>query len=237
MVKRKVLQRKKKKISINIEPGMFDEQVITFNGQADEKEGYQTGDIVITLACAEHDEFEREGNNLLIEKTISLSEAYNCKMTLTHLNGKEINVSSERINIFGEELDCYRKLKGFGMPILGTDNKFGDLIIKFKVIMPDSMSTENLELLNTIFPKINNIKELEDNEIHTLEIATESDFEYSDDDDDNSESEYSDESEYDDDDSEKQTDDEESEDGEENKDITVVDVKTVSYTHLRAHET
>ena len=74
-----------------------------------------------------------------IKKTISLSEAYNCKMTLTHLNGKEINVSSERINIFGEELDCYRKLKGFGMPILGTDNKFGDLIIKFKVIMPDSM--------------------------------------------------------------------------------------------------
>ena len=111
------------------------------------------------------------------------------------------------------------------MPILGTDNKFGDLIIKFKVIMPDSMSTENLELLNTIFPKINNIKELEDNEIHTLEIATESDFEYSDDDDDNSESEYSDESEYDDDDSEKQTDDEESQDGEENKDITVVDLK------------
>ena len=55
---------------------MFDEQVITFNKQADEKEGYETGDIVITLCCAEHDEFEREGNNLLIEKEISLSEAY-----------------------------------------------------------------------------------------------------------------------------------------------------------------
>ena len=39
--KKKSLTEEKKKISINIEPGMFDEQVITFNGQADEKEGYQ----------------------------------------------------------------------------------------------------------------------------------------------------------------------------------------------------
>ena len=63
--------------------GMFDEQVITFNKQADEKEGYETGDIIITLCCAEHDEFEREGNNLIIEKEISMYESYDCQMTIT----------------------------------------------------------------------------------------------------------------------------------------------------------
>lgn len=187
--KKKSLTEEKKKISINIEPGMFDEQVITFNKQADEKEGYETGDIVITLCCAEHDEFERESNNLLIEKQISLYEAYDCQMTITHLDGREINISSPPINIFGEEIESFRKLKGFGMPIYGSDNEFGDLIIKFKPVMPDKLTSEQLQTLKELFPKFNNKKELSKEQEYELEIATESDFEYSDSDD---ESEYTD---------------------------------------------
>ena len=190
--KKKTVTEEKKKIAVNIEPGMFDEQVITFNKQADEKEGYETGDIVITLCCAEHDEYEREGDNLLIEKEISLYEAYNCEMTITHLNGKEINISSNPINIFGDELECYRKLKGFGMPILGKENEFGDLIIKFKPVVPDNLTAEQLKTLEELFPKINDKKELPKEQQFELEIATESDFEYSESEDD---SEYTDDSE------------------------------------------
>jgi len=203
--KKKTITEEKKKIAVNIEPGMFDEQVITFNKQADEKEGYETGDIVITLCCSEHDEYEREGDNLLIEKEISLYEAYNCEMTITHLDGREINISSNPVNIFGDELECYRKLKGFGMPILGTENKFGDLIIKFKPVVPENLTGEQLETLKELFPKINNKKELPKEQEFELEIATESDFEYSDTDDD-------DDSEYSDSEEEEETDeDEESE--------------------------
>jgi DnaJ-class molecular chaperone len=194
--KKKTLVEEKKKISVNIEPGMFDEQVITFNKQADEREGYETGDIVITLCCAEHDEFEREGNNLLIEREISLSEAYDCKMTITHLDGREINVISNQINPFGEELECYRKLKRFGMPIYGSEkDEYGDLIIKFKPTLPDNLTSEQLVTLNELFPKMNEIKELSKENNHELELATESDFEYSDSEDEDSddESEYSDE--------------------------------------------
>ena len=202
--KKKTLTEEKKKISVNIEPGMFDEQVITFNKQADEKEGYETGDIVITLCCAEHDEYEREGNNLLVEKEISLSEAYDCQMTITHLDGREINISSTPINIFGEEIESYRKLKGFGMPVYGLENEFGDLIIKFKPVVPDNLTSEQLQTLNELFPKVNNKKELPKEQEYELEIATESDFEYSDEDD----SEYSDsedgDSEYDEEDEEEE---------------------------------
>lgn len=194
--KKKTLVEEKKKITVNIEPGMFDEQVITFNKQADEKDGYETGDIVITLCCSEHDEFDREGNNLLIEKEISLSEAYDCKMTITHLDGSELNITSNQINPFGEELECYRKLKGFGMPIYGSDNEeYGDLIIKFKPTLPDNLTSQQLVTLNELFPKINVIKELPEDKNHELELATESDFEYSDSEDDDSDddSDYSDE--------------------------------------------
>ena len=216
--KKKTLSEEKKKISVNIEPGMFDEQVITFNKQADEKEGYETGDIVITLCCAEHDEYEREGNNLLVEKEISLSEAYDCQMTITHLDGREINISSTPINIFGEEIESYRKLKGFGMPVYGSDNEFGDLIIKFKPVVPDNLTSEQLQTLKELFPKVNNKKELPKEQEYELEIATESDFEYSDDEDD---SEYSDseddDSEYDEEDNgeEEEYEEDEEEDEEE----------------------
>ena len=185
--KKKSIIEEKKKISVNIEPGMFDEQVITFNKQADEKEGYQTGDIVITLCCAEHDKFEREGNNLLIEKEISMFEVYDCNMTINHLDGREINVSSNPINIFGDEIECYRKLKGFGMPIFGSKDQYGDLIIKFRPIIPEKLNNEQLIKLKELFPKINERKELPEEQQYELVVATESDFEYSD-----SESEYSD---------------------------------------------
>ena len=197
--KKKTLLEEKKKISVNIEPGMFDEQVITFNKQADEKEGYETGDIVITLCCAENNEYEREGNNLLIEKEISLYEAYNCQMTIIHLDGREINISSTPINIFGEELETYRKLKGFGMPIYGSENEFGYLIIKFKPLIPNSLTSQQLQTLQEIFPKINNKKELSAEQEFELEIATESDFEYSDSDEN---SEFTDDEDEDDDESE-----------------------------------
>ena len=188
----------KKKIAINIEPGMYDEQIIVFAKQADEKRGYEPGDIIITLCCAEHDEFERENNNLLVEKEISLYEAYNCKMTITHLNGSEINVHSSPINVFGEELECYRKLKNHGMPILGSENSFGDLIIKFKLVMPDNITEEQMNMLKELFPPINNIK---GNSEHELEMVAESDFEFSDSEEDEDEDEDSDYSSDDSDDS------------------------------------
>lgn len=177
---KKSIVDEKKKITVNIEPGMFDEQVITFNKQADEKEGYETGDIIITLCSAEHEKFEREGDNLLMELAISIYEAFDCNMTITHLNGKEFNILSSPINIFGEEIECYRKLKGYGMPVLGKEDTYGDLIIKFKPIIPQSLTDEQLFNLKGLFPKINEIKELPKELQHELEFVTESDFEYSD---------------------------------------------------------
>ena len=206
--KNKTVTEEKKKISVNIEPGMFDEQVITFNKQADEKEGYETGDIIITLCCAEHDEFEREGNNLIIEKEISMYESYDCQMTITLLDGKEVNIVSQGpINIFGEEIECYRKLKGFGMPIYGSDNEHGDLIIKFKPVIPDTLTSDQLNTLRDLFPKINEKKKLENETTeYKLEMATESDFEYSDSEDE-SDSEYdSDEEDSEEEESESETD-------------------------------
>ena len=182
--KKKSIIEEKKKLTINIEPGMHDEQIIVFNNLADEKPGYETGDILITLCCSENDNYERENNNLLIEKEISLYELYNCNMTLKHLNGEEFNITSSPINVFSDdELDCFRKIINKGMPILkcnrDSDKEYGDLIIKFTPKIPVNLNDEQLELIKNLFPKINN-DFIPDKEITELEIVTESDFDYSD---------------------------------------------------------
>ena len=196
--KKKAITEEKKKLTIDIEPGMYDEQTIIFNNLADEKPGYETGDIIITLCCSEHDVYERENDNLLIEKEISLYEIYNCNMTLKHLNGEILNITSTPINVFeDDELESYRKIKGKGMPIIYDEEekleeekleeekpeeekpKFGDLIIKFTPKLPNNLTDEQLDILKTMFPKIND-EHIEDKEIHQLELVTESDFEYSD---------------------------------------------------------
>lgn len=66
-------EEEKKKLSIKIEPGMIDEQTIRFNHMADEKQGYETGDVVVCLDAEEHPFFARDGNNLIVEKEISFS--------------------------------------------------------------------------------------------------------------------------------------------------------------------
>ena len=180
----------KKKLSVVIEPGMFDEQVITFNKQADEKEGYETGDIIITLSCSEHNRFTRDGNNLVLEQDISLYEMFKPEFTIEFINGKMINVSGTPINIFGDELESFRKLSNFGMPIINGDKKFGDLLIQFKPKLPPMITEENLELLKQIFPPVNTLNK-EINVNHELELVTESDFEFSDDEETDSDSDDS----------------------------------------------
>ena len=202
----KEIVEEKKKLTVVIEPGMHDDQVITFNNEADEKEGYETGDIIITLSCSENEIFTRDGNNLIIEKEISLYEIFKPEFNLNLINGKSINIKSTPINIFGDELESYRKLVGYGMPILNTSD-FGDLIILFKPVFPSSINDEGLEQLKKIFPPVNVING-EIDKYEQLEIVTESDFELSDDSDD-SEDESEDESEDDsDDDSEDDSEDE-----------------------------
>ena len=172
----------KKKISVTIEKGMIDEQSIRFNKLADEKQGYDTGDVVIILSLQEHEVFERDGNNLIIEKEISLSESYNPCTYLTHLDGRVLKITGERMDVLGEDFDTFKKVTGEGMPITGQPGTFGDLFIRFKCVLPQSFDSKQMEQLLKLFPKINTPIEAETVYMKELELVTESDLEFLDDD-------------------------------------------------------
>lgn len=186
----------KKKLAIKIEPGMLEDQTIRFNHLSDEKIGYETGDVVVTLDVEEHPFFMRDGNNLLVEKEISLAEAYNPIVYIEHLNGKTLKITGEALNVFTDEDTMLKKVPGCGMPILGEKNKFGDLFIRFKCVNKTKITPEVIEVLNKVFPPLVVVPDIKESDIieKKLETVTESDLEFleSDSDEYDSEEEFTD---------------------------------------------
>jgi DnaJ-class molecular chaperone len=173
----------KKKIIIPIETGMRDEQVIRFNKEADEAQGYESGDIVITLYENAHSRFEREADNLFIMKDISLYEAFaascgeDIELTVKHLDDSIIKLKTD-----GNPLhvnDGIRKITGEGMPKFKQDGR-GDLYVRFNLVLPDKFKPGDMEILKKLFPVCNEPVNLEfhkDVREAMLEEVSESDLE------------------------------------------------------------
>ena len=186
----------KKKIPIRIEPGMIEEQTLRFNHLADEKKGYETGDIVVTLDVKEHPYFVRDGNNLIIEKEISLYEIFKPVIYVKHLNGKTFKITGDSLDLFNEDDGMIKKVVGAGMPILGKPGNYGDLFIKFKCVNKTIITQEIIEIFLKYFPPLSEEPASSSDTIiedKTFESVTETDLEFMDSDysDSESDSEYS----------------------------------------------
>lgn len=193
----------KKKIAINIEPGMRDDQVIRFNKEADELPGYETGDIVITLCENPHGYFERDGDNLFVVKKVSLYEALavaagkDVDLKIKHLDGTYLSLKPNKKALHLN--DGVRKIRGEGMPLYKKEGR-GDLYVRFNLIIPETVSKEHIEMLRDIFPVYNDNACVPTDKIRqcNLEDVTEEDMEaldYDYSESDYSESEYSESSE------------------------------------------
>ena len=168
-------KKEKKKIEIPIEPGMMDEQVIRLNKEANEKLGYETGDIVITLCEKQHEYFSRDGPDLYLSKDISLSEAYACEFEIEHLDGRKLkikNKNNDALHLY----DGYRKIEGEGMPKLKSFDR-GDLFIRFNLILPDVLPNKEGFDLSEFFPALNSISKDETEYVNCfLKTVTEDDL-------------------------------------------------------------
>jgi DnaJ family protein A protein 2 len=180
----------KKKIIIPIEKGMKDEHQIRFEGEADQIPGYLPGDIIITLVENEHSLFQRDNDNLIIIKNINLYQNYDIQFDIKHLDGRTIRI----VNHDPEALhlnDGLRKISHEGMPVYKSDD-FGDLFIRFNLVIPKTISPEKLKQIDGVFdhPEFDNPLGETYTKICMLENVTDEDFEETD----NSEDDYSDES-------------------------------------------
>lgn len=147
--KQKVVEEKKK-IVIPIERGMKDEQQIRFEGEADQIPGYAPGDIVITLVENEHPFFQRDNDNLIIIKNINIYQLYDYSFDIIHLDERVLRIC-KNVNDALHLNDSLRKISGEGMPIYKKPDEFGDLFIRFNLIIPKSLEADKLVNLRAIF--------------------------------------------------------------------------------------
>lgn len=114
-------------------------------------EGNLKGDVVITLKQVPHDKFGRNGDNLSMTLNIPLLDAIlGTTITIETISKKNVEVTIPQCSKEGDIIT----LKGEGLPNF-VSNVLGDLLCTIHLIMPDSLSEEELELYKTI-KKLNN---------------------------------------------------------------------------------
>ncbi|MBI9031740.1 molecular chaperone DnaJ [bacterium] len=135
-----------KEIKITIPAGIDDGQYFRLRGQGNiGVNNGERGDIIVLVHVKEHDLFEREGANLILEYPISFSQAaLGDEVKVPTINGKiKLKVPE------GTQSGKVLRLRGQGLPHVNSTYK-GDLYIKLMVITPTKLSSRERELLQEL---------------------------------------------------------------------------------------
>jgi molecular chaperone DnaJ len=107
--------------------------------------GGPPGDLYVVIHVAEHEEFERQGNNLYSSVPVTFAQAaLGAEVDVKTLHGGE----SLKIPA-GTQTGTVFRVRGQGMPVLGGRGK-GDLFVSVSVITPTSLSREQRKLLEQL---------------------------------------------------------------------------------------
>jgi curved DNA-binding protein len=134
-------------IKVTIKPGAADQQMLRIPGRgAGGLSGGPNGDLYLTINIAPHPEYQRKGNDLHRNLPVNLYTAVlGGKAEIITLKGK-ITVNIPKGTSNGKEL----RLRGLGMPVYGKKGKFGDLLVKVDVVLPEHLGTEEMDLFGKL---------------------------------------------------------------------------------------
>lgn len=103
------------------------------------------GDVIITIHIENNPPFSRRGKDLIYSKTLTLKESLcGFSFVVNHPSGESILIEERTIS----KPSSKKIIPSMGMRKDGQQT--GDLIIEFSVEFPDSLTTEQTEVLNTI---------------------------------------------------------------------------------------
>lgn len=154
---------------IFVEQGMTNQQRIVLAGAGDQEvrlsfdpfssdvnmslePGVPAGDVVFVLQLQKHPSFERSGNDLLTNVTITLSEALFgfSRILVIHLDGRGVQVTSPPGKVIKPNDSIV--LRGEGMPVHKQPGRRGDLYVILGVEMPDEQWLKTVDYKVHITP-------------------------------------------------------------------------------------
>jgi DnaJ family protein A protein 2 len=161
--------KEKEVIEINIDKGARDGSKIEFKCMGNDIPNGVRGDIIFVIKEKKDKIIQRLGNDLMIEKTISLNDAlYGHQFSLITFDNRSLNISTPPNHIIqipkffrnkkGIQIEPYvMMLKNEGMPLPKTNGlDKGDLYVLYNILMPQhpdeiKISPKNNIPQNTLF--------------------------------------------------------------------------------------
>ncbi len=134
---------KERKVDIKIPAGIEDGSRLRVSGEGEAGiRGGPPGDLYVIVRVKPHKKFKRQGNDLILEVPISISQAaLGVEMEVPTLAGTaELRIPE------GTQHGATFRLKGHGMPQLRGSGK-GDLRVKVQVKVPKRLNPRQKELL------------------------------------------------------------------------------------------
>ena len=130
-------------LTVDIPAGIQDGQTLRMEREgAPGENGGPSGDLLIDVAVQDHDDFERDGDDLYYRLPISFPKAvFGASVEIPTVTGSsELDVPAGTQS--GEEF----RLRGEGMPHL-RGRGHGDLYVQVQVVTPDDLNQEQREAL------------------------------------------------------------------------------------------
>ncbi|MFB6212815.1 MAG: DnaJ C-terminal domain-containing protein [Candidatus Magasanikbacteria bacterium] len=148
-----------REVDIELSPGVEDGQVIKIKdaGEAGQREA-NPGDLYLVVKIKPHSKFDRENNDLYMEKDINVTDALLGRgIKIEGISGEEFKVEIPKGFNFDDDL----KVEGKGMPEFGVSSKGhkirrGDLYIDFHLHLPSKLSDKAKDLVEELEKEIKN---------------------------------------------------------------------------------
>jgi DnaJ family protein A protein 2 len=135
---------------VEIDKGIKNGEHIRLVGMGDEvHNAIEAGDIILEINEKKRDDISREGDNIVVKKSILLSEAL-CGLSLTfhHLNGETIVIETDKII----KPNMRHTISNLGFYNKNMKNS-GDLIFEFYIVFPENIQENRKDLIKKLLPK------------------------------------------------------------------------------------
>lgn len=150
----------KKEITIDIEPGMANEEKIIIPNEGDEYPGAISADLILIISQKCPKKFVRDGDDLYYTHTCSIVEQkYGTAFTIDMPDGRSLEVCTEE----GKPIDFskLKYIKNEGMPCRGNTQFKGNLYIMFQRGFPGPLH-EGFRTVRNVFNRLVGAKHLLD---------------------------------------------------------------------------
>lgn len=128
-----------KVLEIEIEPGMKDGYNYPFIAEGEPHTDGEPGDLILVIRTQKHPRFERRGDDLYANLTVSLRDALvGFEMDIVHLDGHLVHIQRDKVTWPGAKIQKTRE----GMPNYDNNKLRGTLYITVDVDFPRGSFSE-----------------------------------------------------------------------------------------------